>query len=451
MAWNFQLDSNSSAAQSAGLAYVPPHVPESRGPPPGSDLARWAKMTVERIRAGVFGGRLSFPQWFGNVTEETAEIRAAYRVMWSDPILKAALSQKILSVAQLDPQVHPADPDHPADRAAAEFALYSFAHCEWGMPGILTNVFIPGHIDGWSLCEPVWGDYAVGRWRGKWGWSAFKGKDTRRLQPTVDNYLNVTGIRATVFGPGRIYDRGDFVYYPHAALFENPYGLSDFRAAYRAWFIKKLVWELRGFHLERYTSPMWKGVYTDEGKQREALEQALSDARSNTWITVPQGVLVEAIQIATNGTDDFKAAIADCNDELMIGIVGSTLTSLTSSNSDPRGDSGVQQGTAELFQWHLAALAGHILTRQALPALYELNFAGVEPGVLTFGAIDERELGLRADVDTKLQALGLKLSAKEAYHIYSRQQPAGPDDVLGGGDPPAAPDKPPPASVTPNA
>jgi hypothetical protein len=435
---------------SAWGAPVPAHVPDAgRGAPPGQDVERWARMTAERVRNWVAGGMLAFPPWLDNYTEETEAHRRAYRQMFAEPVVHAATMANVYSVAELEVQTHPQDPEDPREQEAAEFVGHALRTARGGVVGLVTALLTGALIDGWSLVEPVWEPVTEGKYRGKWAWRAVKAKDVRHLTPLVDGFLNVIGIRSQAGLLGlRVFDPADFLVYRNLSLFESPRGLSDYRAAYRAWWIMATAWRLRALGLERWSQPSLKGTYTDEGQHRQALEAALAGYQANTWLTVPLGCTVDAIDIANRGESDFKSAIADLREEMAITCSYATLTILTSAQTNPRGDSEVQKTTTQLKQWGLAANVGAVLTEQAAPPLTRLNYPGVPPCTVTLGAVDEGALSARLRNDTGLvKDLGLKLSRKESYRYYGRQQPAGPDDELGG---PPAPKPPPGGNGTGN-
>ena len=82
------------------------------------DVQRFVFQEKVRGYLGAIGNQARFFPLIDNYTEETAEIRQAYRVMLRDPYVKAALFTKVLAVASLDPQVQPAS-ERPADVEAA--------------------------------------------------------------------------------------------------------------------------------------------------------------------------------------------------------------------------------------------------------------------------------------------------------------------------------------------
>lgn len=430
---------------------------------PANDLSEWALRTVEKVRTASVGGRFRLAPWLDNHTAETPEIRRRYREMLREPTLKAALGTKVLAVAALDAQVHAAEPDDPRSRDVADFCRHCLTRVGGrqvgaqtnGMAGtrkIAWNVLGPGLIDGWSLCEMKWSPIPIasGKWRGKRVLADWKGKDTRHLYPMLDPFKNVVGYRGGSYNGGHVFEGEelkDLVAWVNWPLFESPTGMSDFRAPFRAYWIKDTVMQLWGLHLDRYSGPYLKGTYPYAHPEvKAALEQALEQARGGSWLTVPEGALVEAITLATGAPADYRAAVEHCDREMLIGTLGAYLQVLEGQVSNGRGDTSIHKETAELFQWYLAAALGDLVTHQVVPELVAENYTDAEPPTVTWGAVSTQELLNQLKLDEGLQKLGLKLSKRSTYERYSLQEPSDPEDTLGGdgggggpGGPPGGP------------
>ncbi len=396
-----------------------------------SSLPEWGDFVAEKIRTAVTTGTITFLPHLDTLTEENDTIRAAYPVMIREPAVKAALLTKVLAVAALDVQVHPLDAKNPEHQRQADFVAHAFARVKGKSRRLARITALPALINGWSLSEKVWAvEDLCGQWEGKWIWKAWKSKDTRGLDLGTDPFRNITGIKARAFNAGRLYDPEDFVIYSYLDMYENPSGMSDLRAAYRAYWIKNTVWQLRGLHLDKYTSPFLMGTYPAGAHDiRAALETALAKARASTWLTIPTGALVTATEMSARGTADYESALQDCDREILIGIMGSYLSILEGKTTGARAMGEVHQDTAELFQWMLAADLGDLYTEQAAE-LVRLNFAEPAPPTVTLEAISEADLLARSQVDLNLQQLGLKLSKKEAYKAYARTEPEDDEDTL---------------------
>src|SRR5580692_2649973 len=108
-------------------------------PRPGSTSDEYLSREKIHARIGASGVKLRFLPLTDNYTEETQEMRNAYRIMLREPTVKAALFTKILAVASLDIQVQPGG-KKPVDQLASKFVKYALTHCKGGTRHIASNV-----------------------------------------------------------------------------------------------------------------------------------------------------------------------------------------------------------------------------------------------------------------------------------------------------------------------
>lgn len=408
------------------------------GPTASRHTAAEAELTDEKVRARMAGlaGRVWFLPYQDSITGETEGMRRAYRLMLRDPNVKAALLDKILSVAALDTSVNPGDED-PRDEIGSEFGTHLLKRMRGGMRGLVESVILPGLMDGYSITEKLWRVEDKSRkWNGKLILD-LKSKDPNNLQLEVDEFNNVVSIVGRSYNMGETFDPANFILWRHLSIFDNPGGMSDLRAAYRAYWLIDTSWKLRGIHLEKFTSPMLKGTYTD-GSQKDGLESALEKAKSSTWISIPTGVLVEAMELSQKGASDYKAAIDDLKHEVFLGISGAILQALEGSTTEGRGSSAIHKSTADIRKWHIKSCVEDVVNDQIFPDAIDLNFAGVAYPVLTLGGIDDNEMTQSLAVDVGLNRdLRLKLSRKDLYKRYGRPEPTEPEDTLEPAEPAA--------------
>jgi hypothetical protein len=429
---------------------------------PRGDTRDWARRSVEKIRTAYLAGRFHLLPWLDVLTEETPEIRGHYRVMLREPTLQAALKTQVLSVASQEVQAHPEDAEDPRQQQLARALLYAIKQVHGGSPNlplgrgprhIAWSILSGAVMDGWSLCEVTLRERPerTGPCQGKVLWDQLKAKDTSHVQLTTDRFWNIEGVRAPRFNPGVVFTGADlesFIVYNHLSFFEQPIGISGFRAAYRAFWIKDTAWKLRALFLDRHATPGIKAGYTSI-EQKAALEEAFEDWKTSGFITYPVGAVIEALDIAGRGAGEFQSAIDDCNKEMLTAVCGAYLHMMEGTQSDVHGNSEVQQETTELFRWALTASLGDVVTAQMARPWVAYNYHGMECPDLTWGTVSESALTARAQLDKALQEIGLQLSQKEAYSYYGRQRPTDPKDVLtpkgagGGGGPPGMPGAPP--------
>lgn len=390
-------------------------------------------MSLEKVRtAGSFGAIQFLPQHDG-VTGETAEMRAEYRKMLRDESVKASLLSLIARVASLPWQIHAENEDDGRERDAARWLDWMTDRMEGGKPQIVHEILFGGLIEGHSICEKVWDFDPVpfGRWAGKHRYRALKSKDTKYAQLTVDQFRNVIAIRGTAWNAGRLYDPRDFVIFTNLPLWDNPQGMSELRAAYRYYWIKDTLWKLRAVYLEKYAAGgLMKGTYR-RNELRTSLEQALANAKAQTYVALPDGTEMDLIDLATRGGNDFEKAIEDCNQAICISITWAFLQSMEGTTNAGAGNSETHKDTTQLPVDRLAKAVAFAVMHQLFPDSVKVNFGpDVSAPLLTLGAVDDQELIPTAQLYGMLQGMGVELSKKAAYKRFRVDEPENPEDVL---------------------
>jgi hypothetical protein len=395
----------------------------------------------ERVRVRLSGvaQQIRFLPYVDTLTGETAALRQAYPLMLAkEPSIKAALLDKVLSVAALDLSVNAGGENSPRDKRAADFGLHLVNKMTggqfglMGLPAFVECVILPGLIFGYSVSEKIWHPEERGQWAGK-VLCGLKSKNTERdLTLEVDEFNNVTAVVGLGPNSGKRWSPANFVIFRHLSIFDNPGGMSDLRASYRAFWLIQTAWTLRAIYLEKFSAgPMLKGEYVDAGAQKDQLEAGLEAAKAATWISIPQGARVEAMDLAMRGTADFESAIRDLQKEAFVGINGAMLQAMESGQSGSRGSSAIHKDTADIRKWHVRACTESVLNSQVLPDATDLNFAGVACPQASLGGIDDAELKESLAIDTGLSKdLRLDLSKKDLYKRYGRPEPLDDADRL---------------------
>lgn len=98
-------------------------------------------------------------------------------------------------------------------------------------------------------------------------------------------------------------DTKSLIHYINNPRFENPYGRSDLRSAYAAYFIKRQVIRYYGIFLEKASSPVPIARYEDTvpDKTVTAIHDALKKFQTKTCLTIPKTLEVEFIEAKNNG------------------------------------------------------------------------------------------------------------------------------------------------------
>ena len=415
--------------------------------PSPTNYARAHWRTAEKISGLPRGIKIpAFLPFFDDQTGETATMRLYYRRMLADPVVKSALMGKIFAVSQLDLQIHPADKKNPTDKEVAEF-------CQWvlterimgGFDQLVWNILIGELVDGISVVEPVWRvEDQADKWLNKWVIADQKAKDIDNdIVLLLDEFRNIVGIMGLRYNSGDYFDPGEFIIARHMKFLEAPGGMSDFRAVYSRYWILDTAWKLRAVGLERRSMPVLKGIYAT-ASQKPSLENALSMARYNNWISAPAGAQIEVLDIAGRSQDEFRNAIQDLREEIFLGVQGATLQALTGGQGQERGNSKVHESTANLLKYALAKQVCNLLNNHecgVLKKLARLNYGKVDLPRATMDAVDDMELAQSLPVDNGLHMLGIDLSKEQLREKYRRLPPQDEEDTL-----PGVPQQPPPGA-----
>ena len=139
--------------------------------------------------------------------------------------------------------------------------------------------------------------------------------------------------------------------------FQNPYGSSDLRPAYQAWFTKRQIMRYYGIYLEKAASPTPVARY-DENAPVQAvtdLHNAIKKFQAKTALTIPKAIEVEFLEAKHNG-EAFIKGINIMN--MMIGRSLLVPDLIGISGSETSG------GSFSLGQEHLKLYFKHIDRRR---------------------------------------------------------------------------------------
>lgn len=399
-------------------------------------------LTEEKASSGPRGIILPWlPPYQDLYTGETAEHRRCYRIMWSDCNVKSALASTIFGVGDLDLQMIQASQDH-SDGQIADFVTYCLTRrVNDGFPGIVWSLLGGGLVDGYSLCEQVLQLDDHGKWAGKIVLDRFVPLDVGfDVALETDDHRRVTNVLGLRYNAGLKWDTSAFTHYRHMPLYGSPVGMSLLRSCYRPWWLLSAAEALRGIALEKRAVPILLGHYPPGGAVKASLEAALAMAKSQTWLSVPEGVKVEVLNVAGQADNIFKSACDSWKHDIFLSISGAYLQAVEGTTQSGRGSSKVHKSTADLIKWYLSttietALNGLIKT------LVDLNFVVTQgyPNA-KLSSVDTEELTQLAGIVKSLNGIGLDLSKADLYDVFARQSPDkdDPDDRL-----PGAPQKPP--------
>lgn len=382
------------------------------------------------------------PNELDDYGRETDEMRRAYRDFHrTEPAVKSAVEGKVASVAALDVAVLPDDETSELDKKVAEFVRFAVGMAPGGWPGLVTRVLEPGVIDGYSLTEKVVGPVTESaKWGGLWGLAKAASKDSIRLRLQVDVFRNVTGVVNNVRGLNA-FDPSKFILYTHSEMFQNPFGRSDLRAAYRSANLIESAYKIWYILLSNYSGPFLIAKSKKTGALRDLFEKHVKLARAGGYLMcAPEDdVKVENLASATS-FEAFERKIEKCRQEILLAIRGSYLPFTEGSNTEAVGNSAINKVASDAVEYLLSVSVADCIRRQLFPDLVRPNF-GTKCGIpkLMFGGTNPAETKQVLDVAKLVQDLGGEVSKAWIYEVSKVEPPRDAGDIL---KPPAPPGMP---------
>lgn len=388
-------------------------------------------ITSDKITSALRSGlsSVTFLPWTNDHGSESQTMRRAYRVMLKDPIVKAAVLSKLFGTASLTLRVQP-DGNGPLAKKVAAFSKWSLERSETGVSGLIVNILFGALLEKVSVCEKVFGYIDRGEYAGQVGLARLSPLDPDNFVVETDEHRRITGVKQ-MFGTNTLemYPADCFTIWQHLPLYGV--GISDLRAAYRAYYLLDTVWKLRGIFLDKIAMPVVMGKYKDE-TQEPALSAKLAKLRALSWLAVPEDIQVEAIELSQRSGQEWRDCILDLRQEVVIGIQLGFQHILEGSQTGARASAQVHVGQSELAVWYTSESVGTVLSKQVIPDITDLNYAGAGYPLATLEGIDDDDLTASLAIDNGLHAMGVDLDKDELYERYGRARPTKPENVLKG-------------------
>lgn len=215
----------------------------------------------------------------------------------------------------------------------------------------------------------------------------------------LDEKGNVTEVQQSVSRGSDLKFKPDlFLHFAYQMEFGNPYGVSDLKAAFTAWKIKKYGLRFYAKYLERFVSPIVHGAYDPSGGavDSEKIYEVLNSLQNSTVLVTPNTVAVEFIQPGKEGAEIYEKAINQLDLKIARAILMPDLLGLsggqTSGGSFALGASQFQLflGTIKKERELLAKK----ITQKVITPLVKANWGDeeVEFSFMPYSQGDEMEL-----------------------------------------------------------
>lgn len=305
-----------------------------------------------------------------------------YDDMKVDDQVKASLALKKYAILAPGWTIEAAPDDANSEEIAA-FIEDCFSQMKGTVNDFLLSVLTA--LDyGFSVNEIVWKALEEGDYKGKIGIAKIKSKKPHSFEFDIDEFSNLktngliqTGINEKRLPPEK------FIIYVHQKEFENWYGTSDLRQAYRNWWSKENLIRFWNIYLERYGSPTAIGKYKGtDPNAKSRLESVLSNLQSKTSITMREGDYdISLLEAQRRSNADYLEAIT-YHDK---GIARSILIPDRLVASGETGAYSQSQTHFEVFLWVVAKLRQDleesVMEEQVIRRLVTYNF-GNDAGLI---------------------------------------------------------------------
>lgn len=334
---------------------------------------------VASVSSGITSSLTFYPYNPDDLVRAKAKGLNIYQEMIREPYVKAALLQKKLKLLKVGWELIPATKD-PRDIEIASFV-------KWNLSTNLAGAFskdlyemLDALDSGFSVSEKIWEVVKDGKWKGKTALKDIKSKDPYYLDFEPDEYGNL-GKKGLVLnglmGNKQPLPVNKFIIFSYLMRYENHYGSSDLRAAYRAFWIKDTAWKLRAIYMERFAGNNLKGTYPkNDEKGKEKLLEVFRTWQQETGIALPEGVEIEVLNLATSSASEYEVSIRDANRELQIGILGQTLTmDVGQKGTGSRALGQVHDGVRDDIVWFLDEATSAEVNLQIVRPLVDFNYS----------------------------------------------------------------------------
>lgn len=235
-----------------------------------------------------------------------------YSEMRIDDQVKPALMLKKYSILASGWEIQSVS-DTPEDELKAEFIRFAFEQMEGSIEQALLS--ISSALDfGFSLSEINWQLSDIEPFIDKIIIKNIKTKHPRDFEFEVDKFNNILpdGIHQQSTGKKLKIDK--FLHYAYDSDFGSVYGLSDLRAAHRAWFSKSVILKGWKIYIERFAMPTPVALYTTKARmaQQDILNTILKNLSFRSHIIMPKDMIDELkfLEASGQGSEIFNKSIA---------------------------------------------------------------------------------------------------------------------------------------------
>jgi hypothetical protein len=297
-----------------------------------------------------------------------------YHEMRLDDQAKAALHLKKSAI------VHPGWTVEGENEQLVEFVEHVFN----GMVGTVEDLvrsILSAYDYGFSVHEKVYAYIEDGPFKGKIGVSSIKQKSPTRILFRTDDFGNLLPdgiVQQQRDGQLKGMPPDKFVLFSYGKEFDNFYGESDLRAAYRFWFLKVNFFRYWGMYLEKFGMPLVLGKAPNAGlgaADQAAFRALVANLQAGMSATLPKDLEVEFVEAARTDRGTFEQAINACDIRIARAVLMPTLLGLSAGQD--KGSLARSQTEADTFDMVLGGDSRSVqdaLNEQLVRPLVDINF-----------------------------------------------------------------------------
>lgn len=198
----------------------------------------------------------------------------------------------------------------------------------------------------------------------------------------TDQYGNVEKFEQ--FGPNRSIDVNpkSLIHYTNSRSFQNPYGTSDLRAAYNAYFVKRHIIRYYSIFLEKAASPIPVAKYKQNlPKEKVAdLHNIIKKFQTKTALTIPDAIMVDFLESKSNG-EAYTKGINLFNMFIGRALFIPDLLGFSGSGSQSGGSQALGREQVDMFLKHIQRrrrTLERVVNKHIIQPLVVYNFGDID-------------------------------------------------------------------------
>jgi phage gp29-like protein len=329
-----------------------------------------------------------------------------YKDVLKDDQVGACFQQRRTALISKEWVVNPAS-EKRLDKKAADFIKETLKNIQFDQT---IDKMLYGIFYGYSVAECLWakdGSYVT--------LGAIKVRDRRRF--AFDGQFRLRLL--TTFNPNGelLPERKFWTYCTGADHDDEPYGLGLAHWLYWPVFFKKNGLKFWLIFLEKFGMPTSKGTYDSRAteEERAKLLEAVQAIQTDSGIILPEGMSIELIEAARSGTADYSTLFTQMQSIIAKVILSQTMTT---DNGSSYSQSKVHEGVADAVIKSDADLTHGSFNQAVVKWLVDWNFPGAAYPTVWRELEGDEDLGLRAERESKIFAMGFKPTLKHVQDVY---------------------------------